>query len=54
MPVSLKLRLLDKGLNLIGLSFYDQAVVLGIVIVLGSAFSIWLHKRVFSGRGSRG
>ena len=46
--------LLDKGLNLIGLSFYDQAVVLGMVIVLGSAFSIWLHKRVFSGRGSRG
>ena len=46
--------LLDKGLNLIGLSFYDQAIVLGTVIVLGSAFSIWLHKRVFSGRGSRG
>ena len=46
--------LLDKGLNLIGLSFYDQAIVLGTVIVLGSAFSIWLHKRVFSGRCSRG
>ena len=42
--------LLDKGLNLIGLSFYDQAIVLGTVIVGGSSFSTWLHKRVFSGR----
>ncbi len=42
--------LLDKGLNLLGLSFYDQAIVIGAVIVFGSAFSVWLHRRVFSGR----
>ena len=42
--------LLDKGLNQLGLSFYDQAIVLGIVIVLGSAFSNWLYHRLFVGR----
>lgn len=42
--------LLDKGLNQLGLSFYDQAIVLGVVIVLGSAFSNWLYDRLFSGR----
>ncbi len=42
--------LLDKGLNMLGLSFYDQAIVLGIVIVLGSAFSAWLFNRLFIGR----
>lgn len=28
--------LLDKGLNLLGLSFYDQAIVVGAVVILGS------------------
>ena len=42
--------LLDKGLNQLGLSFYDQAIVLGLVIVLGSAFSNWLYNRLFVGR----
>lgn len=36
--------LLDKGLNMLGLSFYDQAIVLGIVMVLGSAFNAWLYN----------
>jgi ribose/xylose/arabinose/galactoside ABC-type transport system permease subunit len=38
--------LLDKGLNMLGFSFYDQAVVMGVVLILGSAFSRWLHKRL--------
>ncbi|MTE01946.1 hypothetical protein GIY56_16775, partial [Paracoccus sp. YIM 132242] len=42
--------LLDKGLNMLGLSFYDQAIVLGIVIVSGSAFSAWLYNRLYMGR----
>lgn len=42
--------LLDKGLNLLGLNFYDQAIILGAVIVLGSAFSIWLYARLFERR----
>jgi ribose/xylose/arabinose/galactoside ABC-type transport system permease subunit len=29
---------LTKGLNLLGLSFFDQAIVLGAIIVVGSAF----------------
>jgi ribose transport system permease protein len=37
--------LLDKGLNLIGLEFYDQAIVIGAVIVAGSALGVWLHQR---------
>lgn len=37
--------LLDKGLNLLGLEFYDQAIVVGAVILLGSALGVWLHGR---------
>jgi ribose/xylose/arabinose/galactoside ABC-type transport system permease subunit len=37
--------LLDKGLNLLGLSFFDQAIVIGAVIILGSALGAWLHRR---------
>ena len=37
--------LLDKGLNLLGLSFFDQAIVIGAVIIVGSALGMWLHKR---------
>ena len=37
--------LLDKGLNLLGLEFYDQAIVIGAVIVAGSALGVWLHQR---------
>jgi len=37
--------LLDKGLNLLGLSFFDQAIVIGAVIIIGSALGVWLHKR---------
>jgi ribose transport system permease protein len=36
---------LDKGLNRLGLSFYDQAIIMGAVIVVGSAFSMWIHGR---------
>lgn len=42
--------LLDKGLNLLGLSFYDQAVVIGAVIVLGSSFSVLLQRRLSPSR----
>jgi len=42
--------LLDKGLNLLGLSFYDQAIVLGTVIIVGSALSNLVHARLVSGR----
>jgi ribose transport system permease protein len=39
--------MLDKGLNLLGLAFYDQASVIGLVIVLGSALGGYLyHRRV--------
>jgi ribose transport system permease protein len=41
--------LLDKGLNMLGFSFYDQAIVMGGVLIVGSAFSRWLHDRL--GRG---
>lgn len=41
--------LLDKGLNLLGLQFYDQAIVVGAVIVLGSALGVWLHGRRVAG-----
>ena len=37
--------LLDKGLNLLGLAFYDQAIVMGLVIVLGSAMGGYLYRR---------
>ena len=37
--------ILDKGLNLLGLEFYDQAVVMGLVIVLGSALGAYLYRR---------
>ena len=37
--------LLDKGLNLLGLEFYDQAIVVGAVILLGSALGVRLHRR---------
>jgi ribose transport system permease protein len=37
--------ILDKGLNLLGLAFYDQAIALGIVIVIGSGFGAWLGRR---------
>jgi ribose/xylose/arabinose/galactoside ABC-type transport system permease subunit len=37
--------LLDKGLNLLGLEFYDQAIIVGAVILLGSALGVWLHGR---------
>jgi len=37
--------LLEKGLNLFGLSFYDQAIVMGAVIVAGASFSAWMHRR---------
>jgi ribose/xylose/arabinose/galactoside ABC-type transport system permease subunit len=37
--------LLDKGLNLLGLSFFDQAIVIGAVIIVGSALGVWLHRR---------
>jgi ribose transport system permease protein len=42
--------LLDKGLNLLGLSFYDQAIVLGLVIVFGSALSQTVFARLVQGR----
>jgi ribose/xylose/arabinose/galactoside ABC-type transport system permease subunit len=37
--------MLDKGLNLLGLEFYDQAVVMGLVIVFGSALGGHLYRR---------
>ncbi len=37
--------MLDKGLNLLGLEFYDQAIVMGLVIVLGSALGGDLYRR---------
>jgi ribose/xylose/arabinose/galactoside ABC-type transport system permease subunit len=37
--------MLDKGLNLLGLEFYDQAIVMGLVIVLGSALGGHLYRR---------
>jgi len=37
--------LLDKGLNLLGLEFYDQAIVVGTVILLGSALGVSLHRQ---------
>jgi ribose transport system permease protein len=37
--------MLDKGLNLFGLAFYDQAVVTGLVIVFGSALGGYLYRR---------
>jgi ribose/xylose/arabinose/galactoside ABC-type transport system permease subunit len=37
--------LLDKGLNLLGLSFFDQAIVIGAVIISGSALGVWMHKQ---------
>ena len=42
--------LLDKGLNLLGLSFFDQAIVIGAVIVVGSALSTWIHRRTSAQR----
>jgi len=37
--------MLDKGLNLLGLEFYDQAIVMGLVIILGSALGGHLYRR---------
>ena len=37
--------MLDKGLNLLGLEFYDQAIVMGLVIVFGSALGGHLYRR---------
>lgn len=37
--------ILDKGLDLLGLAFYDQAIVIGIVILAGSALGTWLRGR---------
>ena len=37
--------MLDKGLNLLGLEFYDQAIVMGLVILLGSALGGHLYRR---------
>jgi ribose transport system permease protein len=37
--------MLDKGLNMLGLAFYDQAVVMGLVIVFGSALGEYLSRR---------
>jgi ribose/xylose/arabinose/galactoside ABC-type transport system permease subunit len=37
--------LLEKGLNLFGLSFYDQAIVMGAVILAGASFSAWMHRK---------
>jgi ribose/xylose/arabinose/galactoside ABC-type transport system permease subunit len=36
--------ILDKGLNMLGLAFYDQAVVMGLVIVFGSALGEYLYR----------
>ena len=36
--------LLDKGLNLLGLSFYDQAVVVGAVVIIGSIGGKYLAR----------
>ncbi|MBZ9772409.1 ABC transporter permease [Mesorhizobium sp. CO1-1-8] len=37
---------LDKGLDMLGFSFYDQAIVMGAIVIVGSAFSTWLHGRL--------
>lgn len=37
--------LLDKGLNQLGFEFYDQAIIMGAVIILGSSFSMFMHRR---------
>lgn len=37
--------MLDKGLDLYGLAFYDQAIIIGIVILAGSALGVWLRNR---------
>ena len=37
--------MLDKGLNLLGLEFYDQAIIMGLVILLGSALGGHLYRR---------
>jgi ribose transport system permease protein len=42
--------MLDKGLNLLGLEFFDQAIVMGLVIVLGSALGGYLYRQR-TGRG---
>jgi ribose/xylose/arabinose/galactoside ABC-type transport system permease subunit len=36
--------LLDKGLNLLGLAYYDQQICIGIVIVAGSALGSLLYR----------
>ncbi len=36
--------LLDKGLNLLGLSFYDQAIVVGAVVIVGSIGGKYLAR----------
>lgn len=37
--------MLDKGLNLLGLEFYDQAIVMGLVIIFGSALGGHLYRQ---------
>lgn len=37
--------MLEKGLDLMGLAFYDQAIVIGAVILFGSAFGVYLRHR---------
>lgn len=52
--------ILDKGLDLMGLPFFDQAIVIGLVILVGSSFGTWLRnrkiaqKRTVTERPSRG
>lgn len=37
--------MLDKGLNLMGLAFYDQWIAMGAIILLGSGLGAWLQRR---------
>ncbi|MDQ0474022.1 ABC transporter permease [Labrys wisconsinensis] len=37
--------MLDKGLDIIGLAFYDQAIIIGLVILAGSALGTALQRR---------
>lgn len=37
--------MLEKGLDLMGVAFYDQAIVIGAVILFGSAFGVYLRRR---------
>jgi len=40
--------MLQKGLDLLGVAFYDQAIAIGVVILLGSAAGSWLRRRTRS------